>query len=89
MTPEVRAAIEEQERRRAMECERRGGWYVGSCISAGVRGVTRRRGCLHGIVSPPARRPRLEPDGDLPRCRRRPQPGGRHPVRAGLRRLRE
>ena len=35
MTPEVRAAIEEQERQRAMECERRGGWYVGSCISRG------------------------------------------------------
>ena len=36
MTPEVRAAIEEQERRRAMECERRGGSYVsGSCISRG------------------------------------------------------
>lgn len=35
MQPEVRAAIEEQERRRAMECERRGGWYAGSCISRG------------------------------------------------------
>ena len=37
MTPEVRAAIEEQERRRAIECERRGGWYVtgSSCISRG------------------------------------------------------
>ena len=35
MTPEVRAAIEEQERRRAIECERRGGSYVGSCISRG------------------------------------------------------
>ena len=36
MTPEVRAAIEEQERQRAMECERRGRWYVsGSCISRG------------------------------------------------------
>jgi hypothetical protein len=36
MTPEVRAAIEEQERRRAIECEARGRWYVsGSCISRG------------------------------------------------------
>jgi hypothetical protein len=37
MTPEVRAAIEQQERRRAIECERRGGWYVtgSSCISRG------------------------------------------------------
>ena len=36
MTPEVRAAIEDQERRRAIECERRGGWYIsGSCISRG------------------------------------------------------
>ena len=37
MTPEVRAAIEEQERLRAIECERRGGWYVtgSSCTSLG------------------------------------------------------
>jgi hypothetical protein len=33
-TPEQRAAWEDQERRRATECERRGGWYVsGSCVS--------------------------------------------------------
>ena len=37
MTPEERAAFEEQERRRAIECERRGGSYVtgSSCISRG------------------------------------------------------
>jgi hypothetical protein len=37
MTPEERATIEEQDRRRAIECERRGGWYVtgSSCISRG------------------------------------------------------
>jgi hypothetical protein len=35
MTPEERAAIEEQERRRAVECERRGGSYLSgsSCVS--------------------------------------------------------
>jgi len=37
MTPEERATIEEQDRQRAIECERRGGWYVtgSSCISRG------------------------------------------------------
>ena len=37
MTPEVRAAIEERERQRAIECERRGGWYVtgSACVSRG------------------------------------------------------
>ncbi len=35
-TPEQRAAAEEQERRQAGECLRRGGWYVsGSCVSRG------------------------------------------------------
>ena len=37
MTPEVRAAIEEQDRQRAIECERRGGSYLtgSSCTSRG------------------------------------------------------
>ena len=37
MTTEERAAFEEQERRRAIDCERRGGSYVtgSSCISCG------------------------------------------------------
>jgi hypothetical protein len=36
MTPEERAALEEQERQQAMECHRRGGWFVsGSCVSRG------------------------------------------------------
>ncbi len=35
-TPEQRAAVEEQDRRQAAECLRRGGWYVsGSCVSRG------------------------------------------------------
>jgi hypothetical protein len=35
-TPEQPAAAEEQERRHAGECLRRGGWYVsGSCVSRG------------------------------------------------------
>jgi hypothetical protein len=34
MTPQERAALEEQDRRSAMECERRGRVYVsGACIS--------------------------------------------------------
>ena len=34
MTPETRAALEEQERRNALDCERRGRVYVsGACIS--------------------------------------------------------
>ena len=34
MTPETRAALEEQDRRNALDCERRGRVYVsGSCIS--------------------------------------------------------
>ena len=37
MTPEERAAVAEQERQRAIECERRGGWYLtgSSCTSRG------------------------------------------------------
>ncbi len=35
MTPEQRAAWEQQERRNAVECERRGGSYVGTCVSRG------------------------------------------------------
>jgi|RhiMethySRZTD1v2_1073278.scaffolds.fasta_scaffold2804049_2 hypothetical protein len=35
-TPEQRAALEEQERRRSAECLSRGSWYVsGSCVSRG------------------------------------------------------
>jgi hypothetical protein len=34
MTPETKAALEEQDRRNAVECERRGRVYVsGACIS--------------------------------------------------------
>ena len=36
MTPERRAALEEQQRRQAAECQQRGGWPVsGSCVSRG------------------------------------------------------
>jgi len=35
-TPEQRTTYEEQERRQAMDCGLRGGWFVsGSCISRG------------------------------------------------------
>ena len=36
LTPEQLAAIEEQQRRLAAECQGRGGWFVsGSCVSRG------------------------------------------------------
>ena len=35
-TAEQQAALEEQDRRQAAECQRRGGWYLsGSCVSRG------------------------------------------------------
>ena len=35
-TPEQRAALDEQDRRRSAECLSRGGWYLsGSCVSRG------------------------------------------------------